>query len=107
MRDYLWTAFELLVNIFQSTIVIQTLKNVLESKKRGKSIITETALFTLFLFLELSFVNSIVPFEGLGIIISIFIAYIYSLVCLKGDIIQKLFWSVFIMLLVIGITALV
>ena len=52
MRDYLWTAFELLVNIFQSTIVIQTLKNVLESKKRGKSIITETALFTLFLFSE-------------------------------------------------------
>lgn len=107
MRDYLWTSFELLVNIFQSTIVIQTLKNVLESKKRGKSVITETALFTLFLFLELSFVNSIVPFEGLGIIISIFIVYIYSLVCLKGSIIQKLFWSVFIMLLVIGITALV
>ena len=107
MRDCLWAIFELSVNFFQSAIIIQTLRSVLENKRRGKSEIIEAVIFCLFLFCELSFVNSIVPFEGLGIIISVFIVYVYAFVCLQGSVIQKLFWSVFIMLLVIGITAFV
>ena len=64
-------------------------------------------LFVVILFLELSFVNFIVPFEGIGIIISILIIYIYSLINLKGTFMQKMFWSIFVMLLIMGITIVV
>ena len=47
------------------------------------------------------------PFEGIGIIISILIIYIYSLINLKGTFMQKMFWSIFVMLLIMGITIVV
>ena len=99
--------FELVVNLFQSAIVLQTIRAILKDKRTGKKANLAYILFVAILFLELSFVNFIVPFEGIGIIISILIIYIYSLINLKGTFMQKMFWSIFVMLLIMGITIVV
>ena len=105
--DLFWMIFELVVNLFQSAIVLQTIRAILKDKRTGKKANLAYILFVAILFLELSFVNFIVPFEGIGIIISILIIYIYSLINLKGTFMQKMFWSIFVMLLIMGITIVV
>lgn len=107
MMDLFWMIFELVVNLFQSAIVLQTIRAILKDKRTGKKANLAYILFVAILFLELSFVNFIVPFEGIGIIISILIIYIYSLINLKGKFMQKMFWSIFVMLLIMGITIVV
>ena len=107
MMDLFWMIFELVVNLFQSAIVLQTIRAMLKDKRTGKKANLAYILFVAILFLELSFVNFIVPFEGIGIIISILIIYIYSLINLKGTFMQKMFWSIFVMLLIMGITIVV
>lgn len=105
--DLFWMIFELVVNLFQSAIVLQTIRAILKDKRTGKKANLAYILFVAVLFLELSFVNFMVPFEGIGIIISILIIYIYSLLNLKGTFMQKMFWSIFVMLLIMGITTVV
>lgn len=105
--DLFWMIFELVVNLFQSAIVLQTIRAILKDKRTGKKANLAYILFVAILFLELSFVNFIVPFEGIGIIISILIIYIYSLINLKGTFMQKMFWSILVMLLIMGITIVV
>lgn len=107
MMDLFWMIFELVVNLFQSAIVLQTIRAILKDKRTRKKANLAYILFVAILFLELSFVNFIVPFEGIGIIISILIIYIYSLINLKGTFMQKMFWSIFVMLLIMGITIVV
>ena len=107
MMDLFCMIFELVVNLFQSAIVLQTIRAILKDKRTGKKANLAYILFVAILFLELSFVNFIVPFEGIGIIISILIIYIYSLINLKGTFMQKMFWSIFVMLLIMGITIVV
>lgn len=107
MMDLFWMIFEFVVNLFQSAIVLQTIRAILKDKRTGKKANLAYILFVAILFLELSFVNFIVPFEGIGIIISILIIYIYSLINLKGTFMQKMFWSIFVMLLIMGITIVV
>lgn len=107
MMDLFWMIFEFVVNLFQSAIVLQTIRAILKDKRAGKKANLAYILFVAVLFLELSFVNFMVPFEGIGIIISILIIYIYSLLNLKGTFMQKMFWSIFVMLLIMGITAVV
>ena len=107
MMDLFWMIFELVVNLFQSAIVLQTIRAILKDKRTEKKANLAYILFVAILFLELSFVNFIVPFEGIGIIISILIIYIYSLINLKGKFMQKMFWSIFVMLLIMGITIVV
>ena len=107
MMDLFWMIFELVVNLFQSAIVLQTIRAILKDKRTGKKANLAYTLFVAILFLELSFVNFMVPFEGIGIIISILIIYIYSLLNLKGTFMQKMFWSIFVMLLIMGITIVV
>lgn len=107
MMDLFWMIFELVVNLFQSAIVLQMIRAILKDKRAGKKANLAYILFVAILFLELSFVNFIVPFEGIGIIISILIIYIYSLINLKGTFMQKMFWSIFVMLLIMGITIVV
>ena len=96
-----------MVNLFQAAIVLQTIRAILKDKRTGKKANLAYILFVAVLFLELSFVNFMVPFEGIGIIISILIIYIYSLLNLKGTFMQKMFWSIFVMLLIMGITTVV
>ena len=107
MMDLFWMIFEFVVNLFQSAIVLQTIRAILKDKRTGKKANLVYILFVAILFLELSFVNFIVPFEGIGIIISLLIIYIYSLINLKGTFMQKMFWSIFVMLLIMGITIVV
>lgn len=107
MMDLFWMIFELVVNLFQSAIVLQTIRAILKDKRTGKKANLAYILFVAILFWELSFVNFIVPFEGIGIIISILIIYIYSLINLKGTFMQKMFWSIFVMLIIMGITIVV
>ena len=107
MMDLFWMIFEFVVNLFQSAIVLQTIRAILKDKRTGKKANLAYILFVAVLFLELSFVNFMVPFEGIGIIISILIIYIYSLLNLKGTFMQKMFWSIFVMLLIMGVTTVV
>lgn len=107
MMDLFWMIFEFVVNLFQSAIVLQTIRAILKDKRTGKKANLAYILFVAVLFLELSFVNFMVPFEEIGIIISILIIYIYSLLNLKGTFMQKMFWSIFVMLLIMGITTVV
>lgn len=107
MMDLFCMIFELVVNLFQSAIVLQTIRAILKDKRTEKKANLAYILFVAVLFLELSFVNFMVPFEGIGIIISILIIYIYSLLNLKGTFMQKMFWSIFVMLLIMGITTVV
>lgn len=107
MKEIYWIIFEIAVNLFQSALATQTIRMILGDKKKKEKPELYYLIFTLILFLELTLVNRIVSFEGLGVLISIGIIYVYALVYLRGNIIQKLFWAIFIMSLIIGITAVV
>lgn len=103
----LWTIFELAVNLFQVILVVQTITEALGAKYTGLKKQGIAWIFILLIFLETSFVNSILPFEGLAIVIPILMIFIYSMIALCGSWKKKLFTSLMLMVMIIGVTAIV
>ena len=101
----LWNLFELLVNLFQCTIIIQTLTKYLGGKYDGWKGRAWAAAAILLVFTEMTYVNNKIAFEGVVIVIPILIIFMYALVALRGTWKKKLFFSFMIMVMVIGVTA--
>ena len=101
----LWNLFELLVNLFQCTIIIQTLTKYLGRKYDGWKGRAWAAAAILLVFTEMTYVNNKIAFEGVVIVIPILIIFMYALVALRGTWKKKLFFSFMIMVMVIGVTA--
>lgn len=102
-----WGMFELTINLYQVVIVVQTITNCLEKKWGGIKFKFAEMIIIVLLFLELSFVNQLVPFEGIAIIIPIMMIFLYMLISFKGIWIKKLYLASILMLGIVGITAIV
>ena len=103
----LWDIFEISVNLFQVIIIIETITKYFGKKYndwKGCGLATVTILI---IFTVLTYINNKIPFEGLAIIIPIALIFTYAVIALKGSWKKKLFFSIMIMILVIGITTIV
>ena len=95
MLDFLWSLFELLVNLFESFVYICFICSFLKhdfSTSRGKIIfIGSSVVFAAFV----TAIDSVALYEGvLGIIYSLYY-FIFALLFLHGTVLKKLFVSVF------------
>lgn len=88
-------AFELGVNLVETCMILWFLTKYLGSNYEGLRQKLGFAGFWLLYFLELSFINYIIPFEGLLGFIPAIIYFFYALCFLKGSWGQKLFISIF------------
>ena len=57
MMDLFWMIFELVVNLFQSAIVLQTIRAILKDKRAGKKANLAYILFVAILFLEYQYLS--------------------------------------------------
>ena len=103
----MWVAFELGINLYQTTLLIETVSACLEKRWTGLKLKITKGITILLLFLELSFVNSAIPFEGIAIIIPIFMIFIYTMIVLKGFWLKKLYLSTISMLAILITTVFV
>ena len=87
--------FELGVNLIETCMILWFLTEYLGSKFEGLKQKLGFTGFWLLYFLELSFINYIIPFEGLLGFIPVIIYFLYALCFLKGSWGQKLFISIF------------
>lgn len=107
MNNLLWNSFEVLVNLFESYIIIEFVSKLQGYKYTGiVKYITFTAAL-LISFFELNLMNNIVNFEGLAIFIPIITVFIYAYFCLKGDNFRKIFISILVMIIIIIINSLI
>ena len=102
------TVFELSINAIECFIIIEFLTKYFGSKFEGN---WRKPLFFLIAwvisFVELSYVNSLIPFDGIAIFIAAIMYFIYARISLKGHIFTQLFISVIIMaiIMVIGVSS--
>ena len=95
MKDGLWTAFELFINIFEAFVGMHFVCVFLgeEVQKRHGFI---RWLFLSFIMASVTTIfNSFMIYEGVFILVYIAVVFIYSLIFLTGNVIQKAFVSVF------------
>ncbi len=103
----MWAAIELAINLYQTTLIIETVSACLENRWAGLKLKITKAITILLLFMELSFVNCVIPFEGIAIIIPIFMIFIYTTIAFKGVWLKKLYLSAITMLAVLVTTVIV
>lgn len=103
----MWDYFEISVNLFQVIVIIQTITNYLGSKFTGLKSKVCKIIFIIILFIELNYVNMKVLFEGIAIVIPIVIVFVYAIIALQGTWKKKLYCSVLIMALIVGVTSIV
>lgn len=107
MNDVLWAVLEIGVNLYQGLLVSHYVYKILGDKKgkaffRSGGIISSIAMAT-----AITVINYFTSFERICLIIYIVIVFCYSVVCLKGSILKKLFLSTFSIMLICIITALI
>ena len=95
---------ELAVNLFQSIIVIETITRYLQIRLEDFRRKIFPILAVIVIFVELSYINQKMEFEGLAVIIPIMIMYVYALLTLKGGWKKKLYSCILVMMIVIGIS---
>lgn len=103
----IWVTFELAINLYQTTLIIETVSACLEKRWIGLKLKIIKTITILLLFIELSFVNSVIPFEGIAIIIPIIMIFIYTMIAFNGFWIKKLYLSAISMLAILIITVIV
>lgn len=90
MREILWAFYENLINAVQAWLMIHTLTDIYGvkywKKKPCFTVIPATVIYTVLLILS----NSIVGFEGFGIVIFGVLVGVYGIVMLEGDWIGKI-----------------
>lgn len=87
--DILWTAFEVLVNLYQAFLVVFTIARILSFKSR-KSGRLGFAISTLTLFAVLTVFNYITIFEGFASFIYLICVVPYATLCLNGNMVKKI-----------------
>lgn len=102
-----WSVFEFSINLFQDMIIVQTITGYLGKKYNGWKgrLLAVTAI--LVLVTELTYINSIIKFEGIAIVIPILIIFLYAITALQGSWKKKLFFSIMVMVMITGVTAVV
>lgn len=107
MSNLLWGIFEIAVNLYQGFVVLYFTFRYLGDKKDRKYFHSPSIAFASLFALAVSIMNSTTVFEHFYALIYAVIIFIYSLICLKGTILKKLFASVFPTLILLISTAFV
>jgi len=88
--------FELSVNVLQCGMVLIFMSAFFGSKFQGIKRISGFLFAWLVLFVELTYINHLMSYEGAIILIPALICFFYALICLKGSVLIQAFISVFI-----------
>lgn len=107
MSELLWGILEIAVNLYQGFIVMYFSFRYLGDKKERKYLKSPVIIFVVLFFFAMSAMNFITVFEHFYALIYAVIIFIYSLICLKGTILKKIFASVFPILILLISTAFV
>jgi sensor histidine kinase YesM len=97
------TIFELGINLVETLIIIDFVTRYLGCKYQGNLKTIGFISAWLLAFIELSIVNHIAAFEGIGVFIPITIYVIYACLFLNGSTLQKLWISALIEIVVLTI----
>lgn len=101
MKTVLWTIFEVLINVFQGFIFCYYSYRYMNNKGIKPFIFSIGSVFSLILAATITFFNFITIFEHFWALLYCLIVFIYAMIGLKGALIDKLFSSLFAILLMI------
>ena len=101
MKTVLWTIFEVLINVFQGFVFCYYSYRYMNNKGIKQFIFSIGSVFSLILAATITFFNYITIFEHFWALLYCLIVFIYAIVGLKGSLIDKLFSSLFAILLMI------
>lgn len=109
MKEILWVLLEVGVNLYQGLLLSHYVYTILRDKKDKAFIKSGGMISAIILATNITTINYLLNFniEGLYLVTYIGIIFVYSLICLKGSILKKLFLSSFSVILISIITGLV
>lgn len=105
MSDILWGIFEILINLYQGCIVMYFAFSYLGDKKSRIFWHSPVIVFIILFVVSMSTLNRVTFFEHFYALIYAVIVFSYCLVCLKGNVVKKLFTSIFPILILLISTA--
>ena len=105
MKNVAWNLFEILINIYQGIVAMYFSFKYLSGKYSDKFIKNFGLPFSLLLALTISICNHITFFEHIYAAFYGALIFAYSVFCLKGNVYNKLFVSIYslIVLLLSGV----
>lgn len=106
MKEILWLLLEIGVNLFQGLIISHYAYSILGDKYNRSFIKSGGLVNSFILTLTITIINYFIDFEGGYLCAYIGISFLYSLLCLKGEILKKFFVSSFPIICISAITAL-
>ncbi|MGN0602305.1 MAG: sensor histidine kinase [Oscillospiraceae bacterium] len=104
MKSILWLSFEIIINIYQSFMVVYFVYKLL-TPKRKQFAKTGFAICWIVLFILLTLMNYITIFESAASILYMLCLLIYAVIMLNGNIVKKLLISVLPFTIIFLITA--
>ncbi len=107
MTDILWLLFEIAVNLFQGTIISHYAYSILDDKHNRSFVKSGGLITSLILTVTITAINYLIDFEGLYLCTYILVVFIYTMICLKGQFLKKLFISSFSIIFISIVTILV
>lgn len=103
--NLLWTLYEIGVNFFQGFIMMYFPFKYLEGKFSDKFLKNYGMFFSVLLAILISTMNQITIFEHFFALLYAVLIFIFSLLCLKGKMLNKIFSSIFPVLIVLVTSA--
>lgn len=107
MKDILWAVFEIGINLFQGILVSHYVYSILGDKEKRSFIKSGGLMCGFLLTVVITLINYFIYFDGLYVYAYIAIVFVYSLLRLKGKVLNKLFISSFSIIFISIVTALV
>lgn len=107
MKTVLWNIFEILINIFQGYAVCYYSYRYMNNKGFKPFFFSIGSIFSLIIAATITVLNHIMIFEHLWALLYISMIFLYALIGLKGSVINKLFSSMFSILIMIIPAALI
>lgn len=95
MKDGLWTAFELFINIFEAFVGMHFFCVFLGEDVRKRHGFIRWLFLSFIIASVTTLFNSFMIYEGIFIMVYIAVVFVYSLIFLNGNVIQKAFASIF------------
>ena len=95
MKEILWTAFELFVNIFEAFVGMHFVCVFLGEDVKKRAGLVKWIFLSFLMASVTTILNSFMIFEGVFILAYIVAVFLYALIFLQGTVIQKAFVSVF------------